>query len=132
VRLVESSFRGAWSSGLGRRPFKPKIAGSNPVAPTDSAALALGRREAWPTPSDTLHQAECVQCTFDASKAAASAGGAAGATGLLAAGSAALGLRKLSGWLVARESQLLTPRRLKVITPILIWTGLLAFYRVRF
>jgi hypothetical protein len=74
----------------------------------------------------------CVQCAFDASKAAASAGGAAGATGLLAAASAAIGLRKLSGWLVAREYQLLTPRRLKIVTPILIWTGLLAFYGVRF
>lgn len=25
---------GAWSSGLGHRPFTPGIAGSNPVAPT--------------------------------------------------------------------------------------------------
>jgi hypothetical protein len=44
--LIESTFTGAWSSGLGRRPFKPKIAGSNPVAPTDcppmgSAGTAL-------------------------------------------------------------------------------------------
>jgi hypothetical protein len=36
------------------------------------------------------------------------------------------------GWLVARGYQLPTPRRLKIVTPILIWTGLLAFYGVRF
>jgi hypothetical protein len=74
----------------------------------------------------------CVQCAFDASKAVASTGGAAGATGLLAAASAMLGLRKLSGWLTTRELGILTPKRLKIATPVVVWTALLAFYGVRF
>jgi hypothetical protein len=74
----------------------------------------------------------CVQCAFDASKAVASTGGAAGATGLLAAGSAMLGFRKLSAWLTAREMRVLTPKRLKIATPVVVWTALIVFYGVRF
>jgi hypothetical protein len=43
-----------------------------------------------------------------------------------------LGLRKLSGWLTTRELGILTPKRLKIATPVVVWTALLAFYGVRF
>jgi hypothetical protein len=76
--------------------------------------------------------AMCVQCAFDASKAVASTGGAAGATGLLAAASAMLGFRKLGGWLTTRDLRIVTPKRLKIATPLVVWTALLAFYGVRF
>jgi hypothetical protein len=73
----------------------------------------------------------CVQCAFDASKAVASSGGVAAAPGLLAAGSAMLGLRRLSAWLTAREVRLLTPKRLRIATPVVVWTALMVVYAVR-
>jgi hypothetical protein len=73
----------------------------------------------------------CVQCAFDASKAAASSGGAVGVPALLAAASAALGLKKLSVWLVAHDVRLLTARRLKIVTPIAVWVTIIALYSVR-
>jgi hypothetical protein len=73
----------------------------------------------------------CVQCAFDASKAAASSGGTVGASAIVAAASASLGLNKLSAWLIARDVKLLTPRRLKILTPIAVWAAIIAFYSVR-
>jgi hypothetical protein len=74
----------------------------------------------------------CMQCAFEGSKAAASAGGAAGVPGVLAAASAALGLRKLSNWLALRGHRVLSPTRLKVATGIIVWVFVLAFYGVSF
>jgi hypothetical protein len=74
----------------------------------------------------------CVQCAFDASKAASSAGGPVGVPALLAAASTALGLNKLSVWLTAHEYRWLTPSRLKIVTPIAVWTVLIAVLAVRF
>jgi hypothetical protein len=42
------------------------------------------------------------------------------------------GLRKLSGWLTTRELRIVTPKRLRIATPVVVWTALLAFYGVRF
>ena len=75
--------------------------------------------------------AVCAQCAFDASKAAASAGGAAGLPGLAGAAVAMLGLNRLGAWLSARELRVLRPRVVKIITPLVIWVGLIAFYGVR-
>jgi hypothetical protein len=70
----------------------------------------------------------CVQCAFDASKAVASSGGVAGVPGLLAAGAAMIGLRRLSTWLTAHDYRFLTPKRLKIATPVVVWTALLLVY----
>jgi hypothetical protein len=74
----------------------------------------------------------CMQCAFEASKAAASTGGAAGVPGLLAAGAGALGLSKLSRWLQSRGYRFLTPKRLRIATGTIVSISLLAFYGVRF
>ena len=74
----------------------------------------------------------CMQCAFDGSKAAASAGGAAGVPGVLGAAAAVLGLRKLSNWLAARGHEVFTPKRLKVATGAVTWVFVLAFYGVSF
>jgi hypothetical protein len=74
----------------------------------------------------------CMQCAFEGSKAAASAGGAAGVPGVLAAASAALGLRKLRNWLALRGYRVLSAMRLKIATGVVVWVFVLAFYGVRF
>jgi hypothetical protein len=73
-----------------------------------------------------------MQCAFEGSKAAATAGGAAGVPGVLAAASAALGLSKLSGWFASRGHHFFTPKRLRVATAALVWVFVIALYGVRF
>jgi hypothetical protein len=55
----------------------------------------------------------CVQCAFNASEAAASAGGPTGVVALLAAAAARAGAGSLAGWLAAREVGWVTQRRAK-------------------
>jgi hypothetical protein len=72
----------------------------------------------------------CGQCIINASESAASVG--AGFPGLMAAGASALGLRRLSVWLTVHDFHVLTPKRVKIVTPILVWAIILALFSVRY
>ena len=68
--------------------------------------------------------AMCVNCALNAFEQGASAGGSSAVPVLAATSASALGMRKLSNWLLALNVGWVTARRLKVATAIVILAGL--------